>query len=106
MTGIAHEGIALNAVANRQSDWDADSIAVFFADVVAAAGHAVRVLGTGDTFSKSQLALEHQFVLFRRWKSTAYIHVAVVESAASLGVSARAHASFSEEPAPRNLGAT
>lgn len=88
VTGIIStgEGIALNACANRPSEWDPEAIAVFFADVVAAAERSVRVMSVTDQFNELQIALEDQFVLFRRLEMTNYMHVAVVEKATSLGV--------------------
>lgn len=88
ITGILSpsEAIALNSVAVQRSNWDADAIAVFFADVVAAAQRTVKVLSAQDEFNELQLALKDQFALFRRLDGTPYIHVAIVERATSLGV--------------------
>ncbi len=88
ITGILSptEAIALNSVAVQRSNWDADAIAVFFADVVAAAQRTVKVLSSQDEFNELQLALQDQFALFRRLEGTPYVHVAIVERATSLGV--------------------
>jgi DNA-binding response OmpR family regulator/predicted regulator of Ras-like GTPase activity (Roadblock/LC7/MglB family) len=88
ITGILSptEAIALNSVAVQRSNWDADAIAVFFADVVAAAQRTVKVLSAQDEFNELQLALQDQFALFRRLEGTQYVHVAIVERATSLGV--------------------
>lgn len=105
VTGIVslHEGIAMNSVAARQSHWDVDAIAAFFADVVAAAERTVRVLSLGDSFQELQIALEKQFVLFRCVEGTSYVHVAVVEKATSLGVALVLMRRF-QKNLRRNLG--
>lgn len=87
VTGIisAEEGLALHFV-GADPVFDPDAIAAFFGDVVQCALRTVEALGEEDRFEELQIALAGTYLLIRRLDGLPYLHVAVVDASASLGV--------------------
>ena len=87
VTGIvsAEQGLALHFVGSDPV-FDPEAIAAFFGEVVQCAVRTVDALGEDDRFEELQIALPDAYLLIRRLDGMPYLHIAVVDADASLGV--------------------
>ncbi len=79
------DGLALDFVSTPNTQYEEDTLSAFYRDVAASAQKTAGAFDEGG-FTELQVAFEDEIILLRRIPQTPYIHIAVLETDARLGI--------------------